>query len=96
MKALITGASSGIGRDIAKELAKKGYDLVLVARSEEKLKDLAKELKNDHHANAEVIPMDISIEENCKVLHKSVTDVDILINNARIWGLWKLYKNRIR
>ena len=44
MKALITGASSGIGRDIAKVLDKKGYELVLVARDEEKLKEVAKSL----------------------------------------------------
>ena len=40
MKALITGASSGIGRDIAKNFSEKGYDLVLVARDEDKLKEL--------------------------------------------------------
>ena len=44
MKALITGASSGIGRDMARILAKKNYDLVLVARDEQKLKELEKEL----------------------------------------------------
>ena len=42
MKALITGASSGIGRDMAKILSKKGYDLVLVARDEEKLQEVKK------------------------------------------------------
>ena len=41
MKALVTGASSGIGEEIAKELAKRGYDIILVARNEEKLKDVA-------------------------------------------------------
>ena len=42
MKVLITGASSGIGRDMAKILSKKGYDLVLVARDEEKLQEVKK------------------------------------------------------
>ena len=45
MKALITGASSGIGRDIAKILSKKGYDLALVSRDEEKLQNVKKELE---------------------------------------------------
>lgn len=82
MKALITGASSGIGRDMAKNLADKGYDLVLVARDEEKLKKLAKELEEKNKVKVETISMDLSNEDNCKVLHKNVQDVDILINNA--------------
>ena len=90
MKALITGASSGIGRDMARNLANRGYDLVLVARSEDRLRELSKELEEKNKIKAEVIPMDISVEENCKDLHRRVQDVDILINNARIWGLWTL------
>ena len=82
MKALITGSSSGIGRDMARNLAKKGYDLVLVARDEIKLKELADELKQKTNVKIEIISMDLSIEENCKELHKCVPDVDILINNA--------------
>ena len=54
MKALITGASSGIGRDMARELDKKGYDLVLVSRDEEKLQEVKKSLKGK---NIEVIPI---------------------------------------
>lgn len=81
MKALITGASSGIGRDIARALSKKGYDLVLVARDEEKLQNVRKELENTN-IKIETIVMDLSIEENCKELHRKVKNVDILINNA--------------
>lgn len=82
MKALITGASSGIGRDMARVLASKGYHLVLVARNEEQLRKLAKELKETSQIEVETISMDLSIVENCKELHKKVQDVDILINNA--------------
>lgn len=82
MKALITGASSGIGRDMAKALARKGYDLVLVARDEEKLKAFAEELQRDSKVKIEIISMDLSMESNCIDLHKCVSDVDILINNA--------------
>lgn len=82
MKALITGASSGIGRDMARVLASKGYHLVLVARNEEELRKLAKELKETNQIEAEIISMDLSVVENCKELHKKVQDIDILINNA--------------
>lgn len=82
MKVLITGASSGIGRDMAKIFAIKGYNLVLVARNEKQLKELAKELKQTNQIEVETIAMDLSIVENCKELHKKVQDVDILINNA--------------
>ena len=78
MKALITGASSGIGRDIAKELSQKGYDLVLVARDLDKLNEVKQELKT----NIEVVCMDISNVDNCKKLHEEHKDIDILINNA--------------
>jgi len=78
MKALITGASSGIGRDMARELSKKGYDLVLVARDLDKLQEVKNELKT----NIEVVSMDISDVENCKKLHEQYRDIDILINNA--------------
>ncbi len=82
MKALITGASSGIGRDMARILASKGYHLVLVARNEEELKRLAKELKEKNQIEVEVIVTDLSNIENCKEIHKKVKNIDILINNA--------------
>lgn len=81
MKVLITGASSGIGRDMARVLAKKKYDLVLVARDKEKLEKVKNELEKEN-ISVEIIVSDISIEENCKKIHKKVQNVDILINNA--------------
>lgn len=78
MKALITGASSGIGRDMAKYLSKLGYDLVIVARRE----NLLEEVKKDISTNCEIEVMDVSKVENCKILFEKYKDVDILINNA--------------
>ena len=79
-KALITGASSGIGRDMARVLSAKGYDLILVARDKEKLNKLKKDLKT----NVEIISIDLSSVENCKKLYEQVKNknIDILINNA--------------
>jgi len=80
MKALVTGASSGIGRDMARELSRRGYDLILVARRIDRLEELQKELKT----NVKVIALDISTPENCIKLYESVKDedIDVLINNA--------------
>ena len=78
MRVLITGGSSGIGRDMAREFAKRGYELILVAQNKEKLLQLKKEL----NTNVEIISMDLSKAENCIQLHQQVQDIDILINNA--------------
>ena len=80
MKVLITGASSGIGKDMARVIAKKADELVLVARNIEKLEEIKKELEKD--TKIEIISKDLSIEENCKEIHNQVQNVDILINNA--------------
>lgn len=79
MKALVTGASSGIGRDMARELDKRGYDLVLVSRDKNKLEEVKNSLKGK---NIQIIAMDLADEENCKNLYNTVKDIDILINNA--------------
>ena len=81
MKVLITGASSGIGRDMARTFSKKGYDLVLVARDENKLNSVKKELEKSN-INVETVVMDVSKEENCIKLHENIKDIDILVNNA--------------
>lgn len=89
MKALVTGASSGIGEEIAKELAKRGYDIILVARNEEKLKDVASKIKT----NTRIITMDLSNKENCEKLYEETKneDIDILINNAGFGVHGKFY-----
>ena len=83
MRALITGASSGIGRVLAYEYAKKGYDLVIVARNQQKLEELKKEIEVNNHSKVEIVQMDLSIEENCINLYKKYKgQIDLLINNA--------------
>ena len=88
MQALITGASSGMGRDMARVLSKKGYDLILVARRKENLEELKKEL----NTKCKIISLDLSIEENVFKLHEQTKnqDIDILINNAG-FGLFGLF-----
>ena len=58
MRVLITGASSGIGRDMAREFAKRNYDLVIVARDTEKLEELKTELEFKHKIDVKVVSMD--------------------------------------
>ena len=83
MRVLLTGASSGIGKDMAKILNKKKYDLILVARDEEKLNLVKNELEKEDLGNKiEIISLDLSVEENCISLCEKVKDIDILINNA--------------
>ena len=80
MKALITGASSGMGRDMAYYLASKGIDLILVARRKERLEEIKDKVKVD----VKIYDLDLSIERNLYKLYDKVQDeeIDILINNA--------------
>lgn len=80
MKALVTGASSGIGYDIAVELSNKGYDIIAVARNKEKLD----KLKNECKTSVIAIPMDLSQQENVFKLYEKVKneEIDILVNDA--------------
>ena len=80
MKALITGASSGIGRDMARYLASKNIDLILVARRKENLEKLA----NEFNVNVTIIAMDLGNEKNVYKLYDKCKNenIDILINNA--------------
>ncbi len=78
MKALITGASSGLGWDMAHVLSEMGYDIIAVARREDKLLELKNELKTE----VQIIVCDVSCEEECLSLGAKMDGVDIFINNA--------------
>ena len=80
MKALVTGASSGIGYEISKYLAKRGYDIIVVARNRQALENLKKEIKT----NVQIVCMDLSVVDNCVKLYENFKDenIDVLINNA--------------
>lgn len=81
--ALVTGPTSGIGTGFARALAKRGHDLVLVARDRERLETLAAELAASHGTSSEVLAEDLSTEVGraavCKRLSRRV---DLLVNNA--------------
>ena len=82
MKALVTGASSGIGKEIAIVLAKKNIDLVLLARREEQLEQLKQNLLQSYPVQIVGFSCDLKNEESCKQLVSQFPDVQILINNA--------------
>lgn len=80
MKSLITGASSGIGKNMAYYLASKKIDLILVARNKKEMERIKKEL----NVNVKIISLDLTKEENVYKLYEETKDdnIDILINNA--------------
>lgn len=82
MKALITGASSGIGRDFARLLINKYDELILVARNDERLKKLKDDLNKMPQKRVKVVALDLSNYNNCVKLFNENKDVDLLINNA--------------
>ena len=88
MKALITGASSGIGKNMAYVLANKGIDLILVARNKDELLKIKANVK----VNVEVIELDLLQEKNVFKLYEMCKDrnIDMLINNAG-FGLFGLF-----
>ena len=90
MKALITGAGSGIGRDMALYLAELGYDLILVGRDKERLEKLQANLK----VNSQIIIADLSLETKVKEVYVMTKNenIDILINNAGFGGFGKFYE----
>ncbi|MFK5956170.1 MAG: SDR family oxidoreductase [Planctomycetota bacterium] len=83
---LVTGASSGLGADFARQLAEQGRNVILVARREQALKDLALELREQHGVLVEVVVQDLGAHDAAQQLftktETSAWNIDVLINNA--------------
>jgi len=89
--ALVTGASSGVGYELAKLLAKDGKNVVIVARSQDRLEELKTEVAEKYATTVTVLPQDLSNpnspEEIFSELQKRHINVDVLVNNAG-FGVW--------
>src|SRR6478609_6354672 len=94
--ALITGASGGIGLSLARELAQRKIDLLLVARSEDKLSDAKKELEEKYKVKVEFLSCDLSKPGSVSAITDWITKnsfpVNILVNNAG-YGIWGTVEN---
>lgn len=88
MVTLITGASTGIGAEFARQFAELGHDLVVVARSADRLEDLAAQLRVAHRVNVTVIAMDLSLPAAAADLWERTNalglSIDVLVNNAGV------------
>lgn len=84
MIALVTGASAGIGRDIARSLAKHGINLIITARRRDRLQELKDELTREYGVMVKIITADLADEKQCIELHRRVQkyNIDIFVNNA--------------
>ena len=93
MLAFVTGASSGIGRDMAKLLSEKGYDLIVAARDKEDLEKLSKEVKT----NVKILLADLSREEEVFNLYEKVKDekIDVFINNAGFGTIGEFWETKL-
>jgi uncharacterized protein len=92
--ALVTGATAGIGREFARQLAARGHDLVLVARNEERLEAVADELRAAYAVEVEVLPADLTDRDQLMAVERRVADrdrpVEVVVNNAG-FGLKKRF-----
>lgn len=83
-RALVTGASAGLGAEFARQLAAKGYNLVLVARRRARMEELARQLKETRQIEVEIMESDLSKAEGVAAVEERLRkgDIDILVNNA--------------
>jgi len=84
-RALITGASAGLGAEFARQLAARGYDLVLAARRRGRLEELAQEINRKYGVEVEVLPVDLSTDAGITLAEERIKDLnnlEMLVNNA--------------
>ena len=88
-RALVTGASSGLGAAFAERLAQDGYDLIIVARRRDKLEELADQLKSKYQTKVEVLAADLSKPDMMRFVEERITqdiELELLVNNAGFGG----------
>jgi hypothetical protein len=96
--ALITGASSGLGAAFAKQLAARGYNLLLVARRGDRLEALAKDLDWQHHVRVETLAADLTTAEGLAAVEQRIyaaEDLELLVNNAGFGTMGKFFQSAI-
>jgi len=97
--ALITGASSGIGAEFARQLAGQGFSLLLTARRKEKLETLAQEIRDKNGVDVEVLPADLSLDEGIRKVEMRIGELEhleLLVNNAGYGISGRFYKSDIQ
>ncbi len=88
-RALVTGASSGLGKAFAERLARDQHDLIIVARRGDRLEELARQLQNEHHVSVEAVVADLSDSTRIVALERRIAETSglaLLINNAGFGG----------
>ena len=93
--ALITGASTGIGATFARQLAARGYDVLLVARRRELLETLAHELQSSYKIGAEILPADLTSDADLAAVEQRIAaagNLELLVNNAGFGTIGKFFK----
>jgi short-subunit dehydrogenase len=94
--ALVTGASAGIGYELAKLMARDGYNLVIVARNGDKLRTVASELESSHDCRVAALPKDLSVagapDEVFGQLQENSVELDVLVNNAGVGASGPFHK----